>query len=64
MLGDKGIARFSSFMIDADIAAGRVIELFPGQLDAQPLEITALYLTRASGLRRLAVFLDWLEALS
>lgn len=64
VLGDMGIARFSSFMIDADIAAGRVIELFPGQLDAQPLDITALYLTRASGLRRLAVFLDWLDALS
>ena len=43
-----------------DLAAGRLVELFPGALDADPLDITALYLTRTSGLRRLAVFLDWL----
>ncbi|WP_047996026.1 LysR family transcriptional regulator [Puniceibacterium sp. IMCC21224] len=63
VLNGMGIARFSDFMIDADIAHGRVVELFPGQLDIPPLNITALYLTRASGLRRLAVFLDWLETL-
>lgn len=60
VLGGMGMARFSDFMIDADIASGRVVELFPGQLDILPLAISALYLTRASGLRRLAVFLDWL----
>lgn len=60
VLGGMGIARFSDFMIDADIASGRVVELFPGQLDIPPLAISALYLTRASGLRRLGVFLDWL----
>ncbi|MCE0504895.1 LysR family transcriptional regulator [Roseivivax sp. GX 12232] len=60
VLGGLGIARFSEFMVAEDLAAGRLVELFPGQLDAEPLEISALYLTRTSGLRRLAVFLDWL----
>lgn len=60
VLGGMGIARFSDFMVADDIAQGRLVELFPDQLDAQPLDISALYLTRASGLRRLAVFLDWL----
>ncbi len=59
VLGDLGIARFSDFMVAEDIAAGRLVELFPGQLEAEPLEISALYLTRISGLRRLGVFLDW-----
>jgi len=40
-----------------------LVELFPSQLQAEPLAISALYLTRVSGLRRLGVFLDWLEAL-
>ena len=61
VLHGMGIARFSDVMIDADIAAGRVVELFPGQLDIPPLAVNALYLTRASGLRRLAVLLDWLQ---
>ncbi|MCO6363868.1 hypothetical protein GBO37_14645 [Paracoccus sp. 08] len=60
VLGGMGIARFSDFMIDADIASGRAVELFTGQLDITPLAVSALYLTRASGLRRMAVFLDWL----
>ncbi|MCY0094857.1 LysR family transcriptional regulator [Hoeflea ulvae] len=61
VLNGMGIARFSGYMIDRDIAEGRVVELFQGRLDIRPLDITALYLTRASGLRRLSVFLDWLE---
>ena len=61
VLGGLGIARFSHFMVAEDLAAGRLVELFPGALDADPLDITALYLTRTSGLRRLAVFLDWLD---
>ena len=60
VLGGMGIARFSDFMIDADIILGRVVELFPGQLDIPSLAISALYLTRPSGLRRLRVFFDWL----
>lgn len=60
VLGGMGIARFSDFMVAEDLAQGRLVELFPDQLEAAPLEITALYLTRASGLRRLAVFLNWL----
>ena len=64
VLGGLGVARFSDFMIDSDIAEGRVIELFPGQLDIPPLQISALYLVRASGLRRLAVFLQWLEQIT
>jgi len=63
VLGGLGIARFSDFMIAEDIAAGRLVELLPGQLDIEPLEISAVYLTRISGLRRLGVFLDWLETL-
>ena len=54
VLGGLGIARFSDFMIDQDIAEGRLVELFPGRIDAAPLSVTALYLVRASGLRRLA----------
>ena len=61
VLHGMGVARFSDIMIDADIAAGRVVELFPDQLDIPPLAVNALYLTRASLLRRLAVFLDWLQ---
>lgn len=64
VLNGLGIARFSDFMINKDITEGRVVELFPGQLDIPPLDITALYLTRTSGLRRLAVFLDWLESIA
>ncbi|WP_235865377.1 LysR family transcriptional regulator [Alloyangia mangrovi] len=60
ILGGMGIARLSEFMVGEDIAAGRLVPLFTGQLIAAPLEITALYLTRISGLRRLAVFLDWI----
>lgn len=60
VLAGMGIARFSDFMVAEDLAEGRLVELFPGQLEAEPLEITALYLTRTSGLRRLAVFLEWL----
>ncbi|WP_420006425.1 LysR family transcriptional regulator [Arenibacterium sp. LLYu02] len=63
VLRGLGVARFSDFMIADDIRAGRLVELFSGQLDAEPLEISALYLTRVSGLRRLGVFLDWLDAI-
>ncbi|WP_017929854.1 LysR family transcriptional regulator [Limimaricola hongkongensis] len=63
VLGGLGIARFSQFMVAEDLAAGRLVELFPDRLDAEPLNVTALYMTRSSGLRRLAVFLNWLEAL-
>lgn len=63
VLNGMGIARFSDYMIDRDITEGRVVELFQGKLDIRPLDITALYLTRAAGLRRLSVFLDWLENL-
>lgn len=62
VLGGMGIARFSDFMVAQDIAAGRLVSLFPEALEAAPLDITALYLTRTAGLRRLAVFLDWLRA--
>lgn len=60
VLGGLGIARFSRFMVAEDLAAWRLVELFTDDLIAEPLDITALYLTRPSGLRRLAVFLDWL----
>lgn len=61
ILGGMGIARLSEFMVAEDIAAGRLVSLFPDRLLADPLEITALYLNRTSGLRRLAVFLEWLS---
>lgn len=64
VLHGMGIARFSDFMIDRDIAEGRVETLFAEQLDIAPLDITALYMTRASSLSRLAVFLDWLEEIT
>lgn len=63
VLNGLGIARFSDFMVTEDLRAGRLVELFPGQLAADPLEISALYLTRVSGLRRLGVFLDWLGSI-
>ncbi len=61
VLNGLGVARFSEYMVREDVAAGRLVDLFPGQLDVKPLDFTALYLTRTSGLRRLAVFLDWLK---
>jgi len=64
VLGGLGIARFSEFMIADDIQAGHLVGLFTSQLQAEPLAISALYLTHVSGLRRLGVFLDWLEALT
>lgn len=48
-------------MIAQDLAEGRLVELLPGQLDADPLEIRAVYLTRASGLRWPGAFLDWMS---
>lgn len=59
VLGELGIARFSDFMVADDIQAGHLVELFAGELEVEPLDITALYLTPAAGLRRMAVFLDW-----
>lgn len=64
VLGGLGIARFSDFMIARDILEGRLVELFPGQLATPPLQINAVYMTRTSGLRRLAVFLDWLRKIT
>ncbi|WP_417524082.1 hypothetical protein [Marinovum sp.] len=52
VLNGLGIARVSDDIIDRDLASGRLVELFSGQLDADLLDITALYLTRVSGLRR------------
>jgi len=63
VLGGMGIARFSDFMVARDLAEGRLVELFPGELTAPPLDISAVYLTRTSGLRRLAAFIDWLASL-
>lgn len=63
VLSGLGIARFSEYMVRKDIEAGRLVELFTDDLQARPLEITALYMTRTTGLRRLSVFLDWLEGL-
>ena len=64
VLNGMGIARFSDFMVENDLNEGRLVELFPGQLDAAPLEINAVFMTRSSGLRRLSVFLDWLATIS
>ena len=63
VLGGMGVARFSQFMVAEDLKAGRLVPLFTDDLLADPLDVTALYLTRSSGLRRLAVFLDWLEGI-
>ncbi len=61
VLGGIVVARFSDYVVADGLAAGRLVELFAGQLDMPSLDITALYLTRTSGLRRLAVFLNWLR---
>jgi DNA-binding transcriptional LysR family regulator len=61
VLGGMGVARLSEYMVAEDLAEGRLVELFPGQLDTAPPYITARYLTRTSGQRRLAVVLDWLR---
>ena len=60
VLGGMRVARFSDYMVADDLAAGRLVDLFPGPLTPPP-DITAHYLTRTSGLRRLAVSLDWLR---
>ncbi len=51
-------------MVAEDLATGRLVELFPGEVTAEPLDISAFYLTRASGLPRLAAFLDWLKEIT
>ena len=64
VLAGMGVARFSEFMIAEDIRAGRLVEMFAGQLAVEPLDVSALYLTRVSGLRRLGAFLEWLETIN
>ena len=63
VMGGMGVVRFSDYMVADDVAARLLVELFPGQLDTAPFDITALDLTRASGPRRLAVFPDCLREL-
>jgi len=60
VLAGCGYQQFSDFMIDADIAAARVINLFPDELTTRPLPVYAVYADAASRLRRLEVFLDFL----
>lgn len=56
-----GVARLSDFLVDPDIEEGRLVELFPKQLDSKPMEISAVYMEPASGSRRLEVFLNFLR---
>ncbi|MBO9429548.1 hypothetical protein [Sulfitobacter sp. R18_1] len=61
VLGGMGGGAVFRLMVVADLAAGQPVELFSRQLVTASLDITALYLTRISSLRRLSVFLDWLS---
>ena len=65
VLHGLGAARFSDFMVDDDIDAGRLIELLPGQLDEPPLPITAVYLDPLAESHRLDAFVSFVaEALN
>ncbi|WP_421054322.1 LysR family transcriptional regulator [Leisingera sp. D0M16] len=61
VLNGMGISRLSDFLVDADIAAGRLVELLPGQLDAPPMDISAVYFEPASRSRRLETFLEFMR---
>jgi len=65
VLHGLGVARFSDFMVDDDIDAGRLVELLPGQLDEPPLSITAVYLNPLAESHRLEAFVSFVaEALN
>ncbi len=60
VLNGMGIARFSDFMVDADIRSGRLVEILPDQLLEPPMAISAVYMEPAAESRRLEVFLNFL----
>ncbi|KZY02555.1 hypothetical protein A3723_17580 [Erythrobacter sp. HI0028] len=61
VLAGCGYQQFSDYMIDEDIAAGRVVSLFPDELTTTSLPVHAVYSDPASRLKRLEVFLDFLS---
>lgn len=63
VLAGCGYQQFSDYMIDEDIAAGRVVSLFPNELTTTPLPVHAVYSDPASKLKRLEVFLDFLSGI-
>lgn len=56
----QGIALARSVMARDDVAAGRLVRLFPGITQASPLAYYVVYRTECASLPRLAAFRDWL----
>lgn len=61
VLAGCGYQQFSDYMIDEDIAAGRLVSLLPEEFSTAPLAVHAVYSDPASKLKRLEVFLDFLS---
>jgi DNA-binding transcriptional LysR family regulator len=61
VLAGCGLAQFSDYMIDADIASGKLVPLLADKLTTPSLQVSALYSEQASRLGRMKVFLDWLS---
>ncbi|MBB6563265.1 LysR family glycine cleavage system transcriptional activator [Acidovorax soli] len=56
----QGIALARSVMAHDDLAAGRLVRLFPGIAFASPLAYYVVYRAECASLPRLAAFRDWL----
>lgn len=65
-LAGSAVALLPDWLVDDDIAAGRLLSLFPGQrvnADDTRAQITALYLPSHRGSRRVAAFIEFVGAL-
>ncbi len=58
-LAGLGIAQLSSYLVEKDIAAGRLIRLLPGY-EEEPTDIFAIYCTRRNLSPKVRAFLDFL----
>lgn len=59
-LGGAGIARMASFMVGADVRAGRLVSLLQDFIKADSEDIHALYIGHARLAARVRVFMDFL----
>lgn len=59
-LGGAGIARMASFMVGADVRAGRLVSLLQDFIKADSEDVHALYIGHARLAARVRVFMDFL----
>lgn len=60
-IDSQGIALARSVMAHDDVAAGRLVRLFPGIAFASPLAYYVVYRAECASLPRLVAFRDWLD---